>query len=143
MFSINSAAENTAVFNQITDPSLWTVGGLTGPWIGLYQPPGSVEPAGGWKWVDGTTIASFAKWFSTQPDNFFGDDVGIFWAGGSAIGDTWGDNVDSLAISPSISFVAEARDAATAPGPLPIFGAAAAYGYSRKLRKRIKSSAFN
>jgi hypothetical protein len=29
------------------------------------------------------------------------------------------------------------------PGPLPIFGAAAAFGFSRKLRKRIKSSAFN
>ena len=27
------------------------------------------------------------------------------------------------------------------PGPLPIFGAAAAFGFSRKLRKRIKSSA--
>lgn len=26
------------------------------------------------------------------------------------------------------------------PGPLPIFGAAAAFGYSRKLRKRIKTS---
>jgi len=25
-----------------------------------------------------------------------------------------------------------------APGPLPLFGAAAAFGYSRKLRKRIK-----
>jgi hypothetical protein len=29
---------------------------------------------------------------------------------------------------------------AEVPGPLPIFGAAAAFGYSRKLRKRIKSS---
>jgi len=28
---------------------------------------------------------------------------------------------------------------ASAPGPLPIFGGAAAFGYSRKLRKRIKS----
>jgi hypothetical protein len=26
----------------------------------------------------------------------------------------------------------------TAPGPLPLFGAAAAFGFSRKLRKRIK-----
>jgi hypothetical protein len=26
------------------------------------------------------------------------------------------------------------------PGPLPIFGIAAAFGYSRKLRKRIKNS---
>ncbi|MCX5960593.1 MAG: hypothetical protein NT053_12430 [Cyanobacteria bacterium] len=25
-----------------------------------------------------------------------------------------------------------------APGPLPLFGAAAAFGFSRKLRKRIK-----
>lgn len=32
-------------------------------------------------------------------------------------------------------------DAAAAPGPLPIFGAAAAFGFSRKLRNRIKSSA--
>ena len=30
---------------------------------------------------------------------------------------------------------------ATVPGPLPLFGVAAAFGYSRKLRKRIKSSA--
>jgi len=27
---------------------------------------------------------------------------------------------------------------APAPGPLPLFGAAAAFGFSRKLRKRIK-----
>ena len=31
----------------------------------------------------------------------------------------------------------------TVPGPLPIFGVAAALSYSRKLRQRIKSSAFN
>jgi len=30
---------------------------------------------------------------------------------------------------------------AAAPGPLPIFGAAAAFGFSRKLRNRIKTSA--
>ena len=30
---------------------------------------------------------------------------------------------------------------ASVPGPLPLFGVAAAFGYSRKLRKRIKSSA--
>jgi hypothetical protein len=26
------------------------------------------------------------------------------------------------------------------PGPIPLFGVAAAFGYSRKLRKRIKTS---
>jgi hypothetical protein len=30
--------------------------------------------------------------------------------------------------------------AAPAPGPLPLFGAAAAFGFSRKLRKRIQES---
>ena len=35
--------------------------------------------------------------------------------------------------------VAPASPAAV-PGPLPLFGAAAAFGFSRKLRKRIKSS---
>ena len=33
---------------------------------------------------------------------------------------------------------AVARELTTAPGPLPLFGAAAAFGFSRKLRKRIK-----
>ena len=34
-----------------------------------------------------------------------------------------------------------AQPPAAAPGPLPIFGAAAAFGFSRKLRNRIKTSA--
>jgi hypothetical protein len=38
-----------------------------------------------------------------------------------------------------VRFYAEATPlAAPAPGPLPLFGAAAAFGFSRKLRKRIK-----
>ena len=43
LVSINSAAENTAVFDQITDPSLWAISGA-GPYIGLFQPSGSAEP---------------------------------------------------------------------------------------------------
>jgi hypothetical protein len=55
----------------------------------------------------------------------------ILWAGlpGSGIG------ADQLFVRDT------APPPAAAPGPLPIFGAAAAFGFSRKLRKRIKNSA--
>ena len=138
LVSINSAAENAAVFDQITDPSLWV--GYAGPYIGLFQPSGSAEPGGDWQWVDGTSITSFINWYPNQPDNYFGDNIGIFYGGG-IIGSTWGDNIGDGTVRPSISFVVEAKDATSAPGPLPIFGAAAAFGFSRKLRKRIKTSA--
>ena len=40
-----------------------------------------------------------------------------------------------------VLYYAEATPlAAPAPGPLPLFGAAAAFGFSRKLRKRIKQA---
>ena len=37
-----------------------------------------------------------------------------------------------------VSFVRSAPSSSTVPGPLPLFGAAAAFGFSRKLRNRIK-----
>ncbi|GDX74326.1 hypothetical protein LBMAG40_09830 [Cyanobium sp.] len=66
LVSINSTEENIAIFNQIEptlNAALWGTdilccgGGeyLTGPWIGLFQPPDSTEPAGNWQWVDGTS----------------------------------------------------------------------------------------
>ncbi len=138
LVSINSLAENTAVYDQITDPSLW-VGNVVGPYIGLFQPSGSAEPGGDWQWVDGTSITSFINWHPVQPDDFLGDNIGIFYGGG-IIGSTWADNIDNGTFNPSISFVVEANDVTSAPGPLPIFGAAAAFGFSRQLRKRIKGS---
>jgi hypothetical protein len=57
LISINSTEENIAIFNQIVQTfngTLWGTGTLcsgggeylTGPWIGLFQPPRSTEPAG-------------------------------------------------------------------------------------------------
>jgi len=40
-----------------------------------------------------------------------------------------------------VSFAAFQAPSSSVPGPLPLFGAAAAFGLSRKLRKRIKDSA--
>lgn len=46
--------------------------------------------------------------------------------------------VQSIEGSGSGSLCATRGDFQKVPGPLPLFGAAAAFGYSRRLRKRIK-----
>jgi hypothetical protein len=38
------------------------------------------------------------------------------------------------------AFLGQAPSTSSVPGPLPVFGAVAAFGYSRKLRKHIKAS---
>jgi len=42
--------------------------------------------------------------------------------------------------NPYVSIANFTFDATPVPGPLPVFGAAAAFGYSRTLRKRIAKS---
>lgn len=76
---IDSAAKSDAVFGVlVTHPELFRpapaflLGAFSvGPFIGLYQKPGSLEPAGGWRWVDGTPLG-FARWLALQPDNWLG-----------------------------------------------------------------------
>ena len=71
-----------------------------GPYIGLYQVPGSPEPAGGWVWEDGTSSTGYTNWFFNQPDNYNGDNVGAFYNGfDMASADTpWGVIYDGLTI---------------------------------------------
>jgi Ca2+-binding RTX toxin-like protein len=45
-----------------------------GPWIGLYQQKGSAEPYGGWVWTDGSDTTVYNGWFSSEPDNSFGNE---------------------------------------------------------------------
>ena len=145
--SINSQAENDLIFANLNNPLLWNDGtayGRGGPWIGLFQPAGSPEPAGGWQWVDGTSAISpnYNDWGVNQPDNrsVMGIQVegyGQFFGNGR-----WNDQ-ENFVSEPSLTpdqpfgFVVEAP---AAPGPLPIFGAAAGFGFSRNLRRRIKNS---
>ncbi len=61
LVTINDAAENAwvaATFNP--DPP------NTGAWIGLYQLPGSLEPAGGWVWVSGEPV-TYLNWGAVEP----------------------------------------------------------------------------
>jgi hypothetical protein len=39
-----------------------------GAWIGLYQPPGSTEPDGGWQWISGEPV-TWINWASGEPSN--------------------------------------------------------------------------
>jgi hypothetical protein len=145
--SINSQAENDLIFANLNNPSLWNGGtayGRGGPWIGLFQPAGSPEPEGGWQWVDGTSAISpnYNNWGVNQPDNR--SVVGIQVEGyGQFLGNGRWNDQENFVSEPSLSpdqpfgFVVEAP---AAPGPLPIFGAAAGFGFSRNLRRRIKNS---
>jgi hypothetical protein len=70
--------------------------------------------------------------------------TGICVGGAFAVVD--GPNAGIIGVTPipgNISLVWASVDPALAvpvPGAIPLFGAAAAYGFSRKLRKRIKAS---
>jgi hypothetical protein len=60
-----TAAENSWVYFNLPDTS-------GGPWIGIYQPPGTPEPNGGWRWVTGEPV-TFLGWCPPyQPDDLYG-----------------------------------------------------------------------
>lgn len=96
---VDSAAKSDAVFAVLVKhPELFRpapvlfVGNLfLGPFIGLYQKPGEPEPAGGWRWVDGTPLG-YANWLQGQPDNwFFVEHVANYMCLNRATCDTWND----------------------------------------------------
>lgn len=75
LVTIASAAENQFVFDLFSsDPDFITSdgsGALFGPFIGLFQVPGSPEPGGGWTWETGEPLA-YTNWSPGNPDNFQG-----------------------------------------------------------------------
>ncbi|MDB6018143.1 MAG: hypothetical protein JWR19_2632 [Pedosphaera sp.] len=73
LVTITSSNENTFVFNMITNHlDYWNLSlgpiELLGPWIGGIQPPGSVEPAGGWSWITGEPFV-YTNWGPGQPND--------------------------------------------------------------------------
>ena len=73
LVSIGSAQESAWIFQAVVqDSTLWWVhptdGPRHGPWIGLFQDttaPDYQEPAGGWRWVDGS-LPEFIAWASSS-----------------------------------------------------------------------------
>jgi Lectin C-type domain/PEP-CTERM motif len=98
LVTLTSAAENAFVHSLIANnPDIWVsqqvVGVSTyGPWIGLFQPPGAPEPAGGWSWVTGEAF-NYANWVPGRPNDLQGiEDYGHFLGLGLGnFADTWND----------------------------------------------------
>ncbi|MEY5031272.1 MAG: hypothetical protein RL354_303, partial [Planctomycetota bacterium] len=52
--------------NVASAPALWRW--KFGPWLGGYQLEGSIEPRGGWIWIDGTAVdMSTSAWEVGEP----------------------------------------------------------------------------
>lgn len=65
--TVTDAAENAFVFSLVGGSSQFWNGGW-GPWLGGFQPLGSAEPAGGWRWVTSEPW-TYASWASGEPNN--------------------------------------------------------------------------
>lgn len=99
--TMSDASENAFCFNLVSSLSYWSVNGFgchIGPWIGLYQLPGSAEPNGGWVWVDGTATG-YANWWPGEPNNSGGTEhVGHFFGCGGAPSQQWNDVTDTIVV---------------------------------------------
>ena len=71
LVTIRSQAENDWVFNFVLSE---TTQGVYGAWIGMYQLPGSVEPAEGWVWSSGEPVV-YTHWQTTtgEPNDYYGN----------------------------------------------------------------------
>ena len=96
LVTITSEEENAFVFSLVDgDSSFWYVDALNnglGPWLGAYQPDGSAEPDGGWRWVTDEPFV-YTHWEPGQPDEGGGGSQNRlrFIKIGGVMGDGWDD----------------------------------------------------
>lgn len=92
--TLTSAAENAFVFGLVDNPTYWAldnVGNNEGPYLGGFQPAGSAEPFGGWKWVTGEAW-DYTSWSANEPNNFGGNENSlVFFSQGSGRAMKWND----------------------------------------------------
>jgi hypothetical protein len=77
LVTLTSPEENSFVFELISrDDRFWMqsssgtrLSEAVGPHIGLFQPPGSREPAGGWRWVTNEPL-NYTNWMPNNLDNY-------------------------------------------------------------------------
>lgn len=106
--TIHSDAENAFVFGLIKDRKFWFQWGashnyvMNGPFLGGFQPFGSPEPKGGWRWVTGEPW-SYEHWAwdgmpgdrdprnNTQPNDATGNQNVLAFGEINEPVSTWGD----------------------------------------------------
>ncbi|AKU96101.1 hypothetical protein AKJ09_02765 [Labilithrix luteola] len=86
--TITSSAENQFVY-QLAAGVQGAFYTTNGPWLGGYQPNGSVEPKGGWTWVTNEPW-SYENWAASEPSNTNGDEAFLEYTG-SPPSSTWND----------------------------------------------------
>lgn len=88
LVTIHDSKENRFVYGLFAaDVRFVSVGNKgmdkNGPFIGLFQPSGSKEPRGGWRWVTDEPL-EYTNWNNGQPNNYGGrGDVGVFYSYGT------------------------------------------------------------
>jgi len=66
-----------------------------GPWLGGYQAPDSIEPAGGWLWITGESF-TITNWKPTEPNNYAGIENRLSFGSPSNVpAATWNDTSDA------------------------------------------------
>lgn len=134
--SIHSQEENDFLYSTFSQL-------VTGAWIGLTDE----ITEGVYVWTDSNQLV-YSNWGPGDPSNSptspTGEDYVSMGLNPLAPG-IWGDsNNEGFGNSPDnagLKGIAKvAYQTPDVPGPLPVFGAAAAFGFSRKLRNRISSS---
>jgi hypothetical protein len=94
LVTIHSAAENAFVHGLVADNAFWFFNGQQnggGPWLGGFQPVGSSEPGGGWRWLT-TEQWDYTNWEAREPNNHSGpEDFLAFWVASGVRKSTWND----------------------------------------------------
>lgn len=67
-WAVANGAHLTAINNAVENSWVASTFGVN-LWIGLFQLPGSSEPAGGWTWSNGESV-SYINWAPGEPNNF-------------------------------------------------------------------------
>jgi hypothetical protein len=69
--TITSQEENDFIVNNLGGPDA-----VSYHWLGGFQPPGSVEPDGGWQWITGEPFV-FKNWALGEPNDTGGNEDAI------------------------------------------------------------------
>lgn len=115
--TLGSVEENEFVFGLVDFPGIWGAGG-GGPWVGLVQEEGAVEPAGGWGWVTGEQL-EFTAWAAGLPDDAGagGESRGQLWSGSEGTrSSAWNDAADAEGGGLADGYVIEWEPVCEVPG---------------------------